>query len=328
MTKEEKLQKVQESVKKVNKMFGERSLSTLNEKPFTDIDSISTGSLGLDIALGVGGLPRGRIVEIYGPESSGKTTLATHIMAEAQKVGGICAIIDAENSFDRKYAEDLGVNVDELFIAQPSCAEEALQTANELITGGGIDVIVIDSVAALVPRKELDGEVGDSTIGLQARLMGQALRMIVGAAAKNNVLVIFINQLREKIGVMFGSPETTSGGNALKFYSSIRLDVRRSTSADNMVKQGDVSVGNLVKVKVIKNKVAPPFKQCEFDVLWGVGIDKIGEIIELGSKKGVLKKWGKTITFQDVKYDINEFATLINDTEDFKTDLIKIIKNA
>lgn len=327
MNKEERLAAVQEAVKKINKNFGERSVSMLSEKPLTAVDAISTGSLGLDIALGIGGLPKGRIVEIYGPESSGKTTLATHVIAEAQKAGGICAVIDAEHAFDKAYATNLGVNVDEMFFSQPSCAEEALQIAEDLIKSGGIDVIVIDSVAALVPRKELEGEVGDSTIGLQARLMGQALRMMVGNASKNNVLVIFINQLREKIGVMFGSPETTSGGNALKFYASIRLDVRRSVSADNMVKNGDVSMGNLVKVKVIKNKVAPPFTTCEFDVLYGVGINKIGEIIELGNKAGVLKKWGKQITYNDVKYDISDFMSLINDNEEFKTELFNLIKS-
>jgi recombination protein RecA len=326
MTKEEKLEKVRESAKKINKMFGDRSIATLSEKPATNLSVVSTGSLGLDIALGIGGLPKGRIVEIYGPESSGKTTLATHIMAEAQKIGGICAIVDSEHAFDKNYASQIGVNVDELFIAQPSCAEEALQTANELISGGGIDVVVIDSVAALVPKKERDGEVGDSTIGLQARLMGQALRMIVGEANKHGVLVIFINQLREKIGVMFGSPETTPGGNSLKFYASVRLDVRRSTSADNMVKSGDVSMGNLVKVKVIKNKVSPPFTTCEFDVLYGIGIDKLGEIIELGSKKGILKKWGKQITYLDNKYDITEFAQIIRDNEEFRQELEKQIK--
>lgn len=328
MTKEEKLKLVSESMKKINKNFGEHSIITLNEKASTIDAVIPTGSLGLDIALGVGGLPLGRIVEIYGPESSGKTTLTIHAIAEAQKLGNICAFIDMEHSFDKDYAEKLGVNVDELIFTQPDYAEQALQIVNDLCNGGGVNVIVVDSVSSLVPKKELEGSVGDSTIGLQARLMGQSLRMLVGIAAKNNVLIIFINQLREKIGVMFGSPETTSGGNALKFYSSIRLDVRRSTAADNMVKNGDVSIGNLVKVKVIKNKVSCPFTTCEFDVLYGVGIDKVGEVIDLGSKKGILKKWGKVITFNDVKYDINEFAALINDNEDFKADLVKSIKNA
>lgn len=327
ISKEDKLKLLAESVKKINKSFGEGSIMQLNETADIRHDVISTGSLGLDIALGIGGLPKGRIIEIYGPESSGKTTLATHIMAEAQKAGGICAIIDAENAFDKNYASNLGVNVDELLIAQPSCTEEGLQIASDLISGGGIDVVVIDSVAALVPKKERDGEVGDSTIGLQARLMGQALRMIVGEANKHGVLVIFINQLREKIGVMFGSPETTPGGNALKFYSSIRLDVRRSTSADNMIKNGEVSVGNLVKVKVIKNKVAPPFTTCEFDVLYGIGIDKLGEIIELGSKRGILKKWGKQVTtLNGEKYTLEEFATLLRDNEEFKNKLINDIK--
>lgn len=326
MNKEDKLKLVSESIKKINKTFGEGSIMQLNQKQTVKEDVISTGSLSLDIALGIGGLPKGRIVEIYGPESSGKTTLATHIMAEAQKKGGICAIIDAENAFDKSYASNLGVNVDELYIAQPSCTEEGLQIAFDLISSGGVDVIVIDSVAALVPKKERDGEVGDSTIGLQARLMGQALRMMVGEANKNGVLVVFINQLREKIGVMFGSPETTPGGNALKFYSTIRLDVRRSTSADNMIKNGEISVGNLVKVRVIKNKVAPPFTSCEFDVLYGVGIDKLGEIIELGNKKGILKKWGKQITYLENKYDITEFAQMIKDNDEFRQELENKIK--
>lgn len=328
MTKEERLKLVQESAKKINKNFGEGSLLTLNERPLTRDDVVPTGSLGLDIALGIGGLPKGRIVEIYGPESSGKTTLTTHIIAEAQKKGGICAFIDAEHAFDREYATNLGVNVDELFLSQPDYGEQGLQIVNDLCNGGGVDVIVIDSVAALVPKKELEGEVGDSTIGLQARIMGQALRMLIGIASKHNVLIIFINQLREKIGVMFGSPETTSGGNALKFYASIRLDIRRSTSADNMIKtkDGNVSIGNLIKVKVIKNKIAPPFTNCEFNVLYGIGIDKVGEIMDLGNKSGILKKWGKTITYSEIKYDIDEFSKMISDNEDFRLELETKIK--
>lgn len=330
MTKEDKLELVKKSMLKINKDNGDRAITLLNEKSLTKEEVIKTGSIGLDIALGIGGLPKGRIVEIYGPESSGKTTIATHIIAEAQKNGGICAFIDVEHAFDKQYAQNLGVDIDGLLISQPDYGEQALNIACDLCEGGGLDVVVIDSVAALVPKKELEGDVGDSTIGLQARLMGQALRKITGAASKNNTLVIFINQLREKIGVMFGSPETTPGGNALKFYSSIRLDIRRSVSADNMVKDGDIALGNLIKVKVIKNKVAPPFTNCEFDVLYGIGIDKIGELIKIGSEKGVIKKWGKTITLLKTgeKFDIEEFRQILIDNDELKDSILKQIYEA
>lgn len=301
MDLKQKLELAAKAKEKINKELGQGSIMSLSETINMDIEAISTGSLGLDICLGVGGLPKGRIVEIYGPESSGKTTIAIHVMAEAQKKGGLCAIIDAEHAFDRKYAANLGVKIDELDICQPDYGEQGLEVADKLISSGAYDVIVIDSVAALVPQAELEDEMGANKMGLQARMMGQALRKIVGNVKKSNTLVIFINQLREKIGVMFGNNETTSGGNALKFYASVRLDVRRSVTTANTIVQDDVKVGNKTTVKVIKNKVAPPFRNCEFDILYGIGIDKPGELIDIAVELDVIKKGGSWFTYGDLR---------------------------
>src|SRR6476660_1461228 len=284
----EKLKALKLTIDKIEKDFGKGSVMMMNEKADTLGEVISTGSIGLDVALGIGGLPRGRVVEIYGPESSGKTTLAIHVIAEAQKKGGMCAIIDAEHAFDSAYAKRLGVDVDNLLISQPDYGEQGLEIADRLILSGALDVVVIDSVAALVPKSELEGEMGDSKMGMQARLMSQALRKLTATISKTNCCCIFINQLRDKIGVMFGNPETTTGGNALKFYASVRLDIRRIGA----IKERDQVIGNQTRVKVVKNKMAPPFKVVDFDIMYGEGISKRGELIDLGVQAGVVEKSG------------------------------------
>ncbi|MCO6497443.1 MAG: recombinase RecA [Chitinophagaceae bacterium] len=320
----EKLKSLKLTMEKIDKDFGKGSVMMMNEKSHEAHEVISTGSLGLDVALGIGGLPKGRVIEIYGPESSGKTTLAIHVIAEAQKKGGVCAIIDAEHAFDSIYAKKLGVDVDNLLISQPDYGEQALEIADRLILSGALDVVVIDSVAALVPKGELEGEMGDSKMGLQARLMSQALRKLTATISKTKCCCIFINQLREKIGIMFGNPETTTGGNALKFYSSVRLDIRRMAQ----IKDGEHSIGNRVKVKVVKNKMAPPFRVAEFDIIYGEGISKTGEIIDMGVDLGIVQKSGSWYSYDGNKLGQGRDAvkTLLADNPELATEIEGKIK--
>ncbi|MEP2936619.1 MAG: recombinase RecA [Gilvibacter sp.] len=325
--KDAKLKALKLALDKLDKTYGKGTVMKMGDAAVQEIEAISTGSLGLDLALGVGGLPKGRVVEIYGPESSGKTTLTLHAIAEAQKAGGIAAFIDAEHAFDRYYAEKLGVDIENLIISQPDNGEQALEITDNLIRSGAIDIIVIDSVAALTPKSEIEGEMGDSKMGLHARLMSQALRKLTGSISKTNCTVIFINQLREKIGVMFGNPETTTGGNALKFYASVRIDIRRSTQIKDS--QGNV-LGNKTRVKVVKNKVAPPFKTAEFDIMYGTGVSKMGEIIDLGVDYEIVKKSGSWFSYQDTKLGQGRDAvkSLLSDNPDLMDELEAKIKEA
>ncbi|SRX52790.1 recombinase RecA [Aequorivita sp. CIP111184] len=325
--KDAKLKALKLTLDKLDKTYGKGTVMKMGDSAVEDVDVIPTGSLGLDVALGVGGYPRGRVIEIYGPESSGKTTLTLHAMAEAQKKGGIAAFIDAEHAFDRGYAEKLGVDIENLIISQPDNGEQALEIADNLIRSGAIDIVVIDSVAALTPKSEIEGEMGDSKMGLHARLMSQALRKLTGSISKTKCTVIFINQLREKIGVMFGNPETTTGGNALKFYASVRLDIRRSTQ----IKDSDSNaMGNKTRVKVVKNKVAPPFKQAEFDIMYGQGISKVGEIIDLGVDFEIVKKAGSWFSYDETKLGQGRDAVkaLLLDNPELMDELEKKIKDA
>ena len=321
---EGKLKALQAAMAKIEKDFGKGSIMRMGDEHTENVEVIPTGSIGLDVALGVGGYPRGRIIEIYGPESSGKTTLAIHAIAEAQKTGGIAAFIDAEHAFDRFYASKLGVDVDNLWISQPDNGEQALQIADQLISSSAIDILVIDSVAALTPKAEIEGDMGENKVGLQARLMSQALRKLTATISKTNTTCIFINQLREKIGVLFGNPETTTGGNALKFYASVRLDIRRVTS----IKDGDEVVGNQVRVKVVKNKVAPPFRKAEFEITFGEGISKIGEILDLGVEYGFIQKSGSWFSYNGAKLAQGRDATkaLLKDNPELCEELEERIK--
>ena len=323
--KEAKLKALKLTLDKLDKAYGKGTVMKMSDQAIEDIDAISSGSLGLDIALGVGGYPRGRVVEIYGPESSGKTTLTLHAIAEAQKAGGIAAFIDAEHAFDRFYAENLGVDIDNLIISQPDNGEQALEIADNLIRSGAIDIVVIDSVAALTPKSEIEGEMGDSKMGLHARLMSQALRKLTASISKTHCTVIFINQLREKIGVMFGNPETTTGGNALKFYASVRLDIRRSTQ----IKDSDGKVlGNKTRVKVVKNKVAPPFRMAEFDIMYGEGISKVGEVLDIAVDNEIVKKSGSWFSYQEAKLGQGRDAVknMLKDNPDLMEELEEKIK--
>ena len=323
--KEAKLKALKLTLDKLDKAYGKGTVMKMSDSAIVDVDAIPSGSLGLDIALGVGGYPRGRVIEIYGPESSGKTTLTLHAIAEAQKAGGIAAFIDAEHAFDRFYAEKLGVDIDNLIISQPDNGEQALEIADNLIRSGAIDIVVIDSVAALTPKSEIEGEMGDSKMGLHARLMSQALRKLTASISKTNCTVIFINQLREKIGVMFGNPETTTGGNALKFYASVRLDIRRSTQ----IKETDGNVtGNKTRVKVVKNKVAPPFKTAEFDIMYGEGVSKVGEVLDLAVEHDIIKKSGSWFSYDDTKLGQGRDAVkaLIKDNPELMDELETKVK--
>jgi recombination protein RecA len=322
--KEAKLKALQLTLDKLDKTYGKGTVMKMGDKAVEEVETISSGSLGLDLALGVNGYPKGRVIEIYGPESSGKTTLTLHAIAEAQKAGGIAAFIDAEHAFDRNYAEKLGVDIENLIISQPDNGEQALEIAENLIRSGAIDIVVIDSVAALTPKSEIEGEMGDSKMGLHARLMSQALRKLTGTISKTNCTVFFINQLREKIGVMFGNPETTTGGNALKFYASIRLDIRRSSQ----IKDGENVIGNRTKVKVVKNKVAPPFKTAEFDIMYGEGVSKTGEILDLAVEFEIIKKAGSWFSYGETKLGQGRDAvkSLIKDNPELADELEQKIK--
>ena len=325
--KDAKLKALKLTLDKLDKAYGKGTVMKMSDAPVVDVDVIPSGSLGLDVALGVGGYPRGRVVEIYGPESSGKTTLTLHAIAEAQKAGGIAAFVDAEHAFDRFYAENLGIDIDNLIISQPDNGEQALEIADNLVRSGAIDLIVIDSVAALTPRSEIEGEMGDSKMGLHARLMSQALRKLTGSISKTNCTMIFINQLREKIGVMFGNPETTTGGNALKFYASVRLDIRRSTQ----IKDSDGSVrGNKTRVKIVKNKVAPPFKLAEFDIMYGEGVSKVGEILDIAVEFEIIQKSGSWFSYEETKLGQGRDAVkqMIKDNPDLMDELETKIKAA
>ena len=325
--KDAKLKALKLTLDKLDKAYGKGTVMKMSDAPVVDVDVIPSGSLGLDVALGVGGYPRGRVVEIYGPESSGKTTLTLHAIAEAQKAGGIAAFIDAEHAFDRFYAENLGIDIDNLIISQPDNGEQALEIADNLVRSGAIDLIVIDSVAALTPRSEIEGEMGDSKMGLHARLMSQALRKLTGSISKTNCTMIFINQLREKIGVMFGNPETTTGGNALKFYASVRLDIRRSTQ----IKDSYGSVrGNKTRVKIVKNKVAPPFKLAEFDIMYGEGVSKVGEILDIAVEFEIIQKSGSWFSYEETKLGQGRDAVkqMIKDNPDLMDELETKIKAA